>query len=104
MCIDFRDLNKESLKDDFLLRQIDVLLDNTARHNLLSFTDGYVGNNQIKITKEDMEKTTFFTRRKTYCYTTTPFKLENARATYQRSPPPYYMTQCTRKHMCMWTT
>ena len=45
MCVDFRDLNKASPKDDFPLPHIDVLVDNTARHALLSFMDGFLGYN-----------------------------------------------------------
>ena len=32
MCVDFRDLNKASPKNDFHLPHIDVLVDNTTRH------------------------------------------------------------------------
>ena len=45
MCVDFRDLNKASLKDDFPLPYIDILVilvDNTAGHALLSFMDGFL--------------------------------------------------------------
>ena len=45
MCVDFRDLNKASPKDDFPLPHIDVLVDNTARHALLSFMDAFLGYN-----------------------------------------------------------
>ena len=45
MCIDFRDLNKASLKYEFPLPHIDVLVDNTADHTLLSSMDGYAGYN-----------------------------------------------------------
>ena len=41
--------------------------------------------NQIKMAKEDMEKTTFTTPWGTYCYTVMPFGLKNAGATYQRA-------------------
>jgi len=41
MCVDFRDLNKASPKDDFPLPHIDILVDNTARYALLSFMDGF---------------------------------------------------------------
>ena len=34
MCVDFRDLNKASPKDDFPLPHIDVLVDNIAGHAL----------------------------------------------------------------------
>ena len=61
MCVDFQDLNKASPKDDFPLPHIDVLLDNTVGHALLSFMDGFSGYNQIKMALEDMEKTSFIT-------------------------------------------
>ena len=41
MCVDFRDLNKACLKDDFLLPHIDVLVDNTVGSVLMSFMDGF---------------------------------------------------------------
>ena len=45
MCVYFQDLNKASPKDDFPLPHIDVLVDNTAGHALLSFMDGFSGYN-----------------------------------------------------------
>ncbi|PKI67553.1 hypothetical protein CRG98_012137 [Punica granatum] len=45
VCIDYRDLNKASLKDNFPLPHIDVLVDNTARHTQFSFMDGFSGYN-----------------------------------------------------------
>ena len=39
VCVDFRDLNKASSKDDFPLPHIDMLVDSTARHSMLSFMD-----------------------------------------------------------------
>ncbi|XP_077224177.1 uncharacterized protein LOC143857604 [Tasmannia lanceolata] len=85
MCVDFRDLNKASPKDDFPLPHIDVLIDNTASHALLSFMDGFSGYNQIKMAPEDMIKTSFITQWGTYCYKVMPFGLKNAGATYQRA-------------------
>ena len=49
MCVDFQDLNKASPKDDFPLPHIDVLLNNTVGHALLSFMDGFSGYNHIKM-------------------------------------------------------
>ena len=59
MCVDFRDLNKACLKDDFPLPHIDVLVVNTAGSALMSFMDGFSAYNQIKMAPEDMTKTTF---------------------------------------------
>ena len=47
VCVDFRDLNKASPKDDFPLLHIDMLVDSTAGHPMLSFMDGFSGYNQI---------------------------------------------------------
>ena len=41
MYVDFRDLNKACLKDDFPFPHIDVLVDNTAGNGLMSFMDGF---------------------------------------------------------------
>ena len=43
VCVDFRDLNKASLKDDFPLPHIDMLVDSTTGHSMLSFMDGFFG-------------------------------------------------------------
>ena len=41
MCIDYRDLNRASPKNNFLLPHIDTLVDNTTKHSLFSFMDGF---------------------------------------------------------------
>ena len=61
MCVDYRDLNRASPKDNFPLPHIDVLVDNMANFALFSFMDGFSSYNQIKMAPEDMEKTTFVT-------------------------------------------
>ncbi|PKI38860.1 hypothetical protein CRG98_040760 [Punica granatum] len=85
VCVDYRDLNKASPKDNFPLPHIDVLVDNTARHTLFSFMDGFSEYNQIRMAEEDKIKTTFITMWGTFCYRVMPFGLKNARATYQRA-------------------
>ncbi|XP_022764236.1 uncharacterized protein LOC111309440 [Durio zibethinus] len=85
MCVDYRDLNKASPKDNFPLPHIDTLVDNTAKHSIFSFMDGFSGYNQIKMAADDMEKTTFVTMWGTFCYKVMPFGLKNAGATYQRA-------------------
>ena len=85
VCIDFQDLNKASLKNDFPLPHIDMLIDNTASHWMLSFMDGFFEYSQILMALEDMEKTSFITEWGTYCYKVMSFGLKNAGATYQRA-------------------
>ncbi|RDX70256.1 hypothetical protein CR513_50523, partial [Mucuna pruriens] len=85
MCIDYKDLNHASPKDNFPLPHIYVLVDNTAQHAFFSFMDGFLGYNQILMAEEDREKTTFVTLWGTFCYKVMPFGLKNAGATYQRA-------------------
>ena len=68
MCVDYRDLNRASPKDNFPLPHIDVLVDSTAKFKLFYFMDGFSDYNQIKMAPEDMEKSTFVTQWDTFCY------------------------------------
>lgn len=45
MCVDFTDLNKACPKDSFSLPWIDLLVDSTTGHKLLSFMDAFSGYN-----------------------------------------------------------
>ena len=85
VCVDFRDLNKASPKNDFLLPHINMLVDSTTIHSMLSFMDGFFGYNPILMTPKDMDKTSFITEWGTYCYRVIPFELKNVGATYQRA-------------------
>ena len=81
MCVDYRDLNRASPKDNFPLPHIDVLVDNTASFALFSFMDGFSGYNQIKMAPKEIEKTMFVTLWGIFCYKVMSFGLKNARAT-----------------------
>ena len=61
VCVDFRNLNKASPKDDFPLPHIDMVVDSTVEHAMLSFMDGFSSYNQIMMAPEDMENTSFIT-------------------------------------------
>ena len=84
MCVDFTNLNKACPKDSFLLPRINQLMYSTARHKLLTFMDAFLGYNQIKMAKEDREKTAFITSQGLYYYKVIPFRQKNAGVTYQR--------------------
>ena len=84
MCIDFTDLNKAYPKDSYPVPRIDILVDSTTRHQLLSFIDAFSGYNQIKMEEADQEKTSFVTSQGLFYYKVMPFGLKNAGATYQR--------------------
>ena len=83
--VDFRDLNKASPKDDFPLPHIDMLVDSTTGHSILSFMDEFSGYNQILMAPKDMEKTSFIIEWGTYCYRVMSLGLKNVGATYQRA-------------------
>ena len=84
MYVNFTDLNKACPKDSFPLLRIDLLVDSTAGHKLLTFMDAFSRYNQIKMVEEDQEKIVFITSQGLYCYKVMPFRLKNAGKTYQR--------------------
>jgi hypothetical protein len=45
--VDFRDLNRATLKDEYPMPVIEVLINTTADHMILSFMDRNVGYNKI---------------------------------------------------------
>ena len=84
MRVDFTDLNQACSKDSFPLPRIDLLVDSTAGHKLLTFMDAFFRYNQIQIAEKDQENTAFITSQGLYYYQVMPFELKNASATYQR--------------------
>ena len=52
-CIDYRALNKVTLKDHFPLPFMNNILEEVVCHAMYSFADGYSGYNQIHIVQRD---------------------------------------------------
>jgi len=84
ICIDFRNINKASQKDNFPLPTVEKTLHSVAGSELMSFLDGFSGYNQILLHPDDRLEITFKTKWRTYAYQKMPFRLINARATFQR--------------------
>ncbi|GJX31922.1 reverse transcriptase domain-containing protein [Tanacetum coccineum] len=84
MCVDFKDLNKACPKDGYPLPEIDWKVESLCGYPFKCFLDAYKGYHQIKMAKEDEEKTTFITSQGIFCYSKMPFGLKNVGATYQR--------------------
>ena len=68
LCINFTVINRACPKDSFPLPRIELIVDATAGHELLSFMDAFSGYNQISMDPSDQEKTSFVTGEGTYCY------------------------------------
>jgi len=83
LCVDFKNLNRSSLKDNYPLPKMDHVLEKVVGANRMSMIDGFSGYNQIAIHKDDKEKTAFTTPCGTFMYYKMPFGLMNAGATFQ---------------------
>ncbi|GJV53002.1 reverse transcriptase domain-containing protein [Tanacetum coccineum] len=82
--VNFKDLNKACPKDGYSLPEIDWKVESLCGYPFKCFLDAYKGYHQIKMAKEDEEKTAFITSQGIFCYSKMPFGLKNAGATYQR--------------------
>jgi hypothetical protein len=87
VCIDFRDLNRATPMDGYLMPIADLLVDAAARNKVISFMDGNAGYNQIFMAIEDISKTAFRCPGHIglFEWTVMTFGLKNAGATYQRA-------------------
>jgi hypothetical protein len=84
LCIDFRNLSKVSLKDNYPFPKMDHILQKVVGSIRISLLDGFSGYNQVLVHPDDQEKTTFTTPWGTFMYVKMPFGLMNVVATFQR--------------------
>jgi hypothetical protein len=68
----FHSLNKACKKDGFPLERVDKIVDDAANSEMLSLLDMFSGYHQIRVRKEDEEKTSFITPFGTYCFMRMP--------------------------------
>ena len=82
LCVNFRNLNQVSLKDNYPLPKMDHILQRVIGSQRMSMLDGFSGYNQVAIHLDDQEKTSFTTPWCTFMYAKIPFGLMNVGATF----------------------
>lgn len=83
-CIDYRQLNKFTVRDAYPMQRADVLFASLGGSRFFSSLDAARGYHQIEIDPEERWKTAFVTHQGFFQWKTMPFGLTNAPAIFQR--------------------
>nr|GEW85119.1 putative reverse transcriptase domain-containing protein [Tanacetum cinerariifolium] len=82
MCIDYRELNKLTVKNRYRLLRIDDLFDQIQRSSIYSKIDFRFGYHQLRVREQDIPKMAFQTRYRHYEFQFMPFGLTNTPAIF----------------------
>lgn len=86
ICIDFRNLNRATPKDEYPMPVADILINNALGNRVISFLYGNARYNQVFMSKEDASKMVFIFPGfiGTFEWLVMTFGLNNVGATYQK--------------------
>jgi hypothetical protein len=85
LCVDFRNLNRASEKDNYPVPPMEQLLQTISSSEIFSLLDGFSRYNQVLVSKDDRLKTTFLTKWGTFAYKCMPFGFINTGETFKRA-------------------
>jgi hypothetical protein len=83
ICVDFRNLNQASLKENYHFPNMEYLLKRVIGAGIMSMLDVFSGYYQVLIKEDDHLKNAFTTPWGTYKYLRMPFRLTNVGDTFQ---------------------
>ena len=82
LCIDYKQLNRVTIKNRYPLPRIDDLLDQLRGVRVYSMIDLSTGYHQLRVRETDIPKVVFRTRYGHFEFTVMPFELTNAPTTF----------------------
>src|SRR5438876_12080206 len=93
LVVDYRPLNKVTVKNKYPLPDINILFDQLAGAKVFSKIDLRFGYHQIRVREEDIPKTSFSTRYGLYEYLVMSFRLTNGSAFFMYLMNSVFMTE-----------